>query len=281
MRPSIVTIVLIAILAAGLWGLAPGSRSGLGETLGVVTVGVFAGSPERQGVGPGAEKEDLGPVYMYGELLEKPYVFTNVGGDTLYLNGVPYWPIRKPVRPPTPMSEEQSRRLKELREGTETHAFADSVWKRVKAMHDSGAAYEECLEAYAQMYRASPLVRSVSKGGNSITITWANGIEEVGILDFEPSPPLPTKEEIHKGQMEDFWRNVRSGRMVARGFSQGQTYSFTAPGPDLERMDRLIERLTAGDTLSEESMIGTPFMYHPRFRMDVARRAAQRKAREE
>jgi hypothetical protein len=218
---------------------------------------------------------------MYGELMEKPYVFTNVGGDTLYLNGVPYWPIRQPPSLWALMPEsEKQRRLAKSRP---KQAFADSVGKMVRAMHDSGASYEECLDTFAAMYDSSRFVvaGSVEKMGNGIYLRWADGNDGTIGLSFEPSPPLPAKEEIHKGEMEDFWRNVRSGRMVARGFSQGQTYSFTAPEPDLERMNRLIERLAAGDTLSEGSMIGTPFLYHPRFRMDLARRAAQRKAGEE
>jgi hypothetical protein len=276
MRSSTVSIVLIAVLAGGIWGagLAPGSRPGLGEKPAVVTLEAFAGSPERQGAGPGAEKEDLGPVYMYGELMEKPYVFTGVGGDTLYLNGLPYYPIRQPAwRPPADMSEEE---LQAIRDRAKMRfALVDSVSKIVHAMHDSGATYEECLDAYVELYSASPLVRSASKGGNSITITWANGIEEVGILNFEPIPPLPTKEEIHKGEMEDFWREVRAGKMIAVGYVGELSYRLTIPRSDVERVQRVIAKLAAGDTLAAEDVSG-PFV-NKAFRMDMTRRAAHQK----
>lgn len=277
MTSTIVMIVLIAVLGGGTWVPGPDASPGLGKGLPVAVSGSVAGPAEGQGAGPVAGKEELGPVYMYGELLEKPYVFTNVGGDTLYLNGVPYWPIREPHISPKPMTEEQLRRLKELREGSESHAFSDSIWKRVKAMHDSGATYEQCLDAYAEMYEASPLVESVRKEGNGIRIIRTNGTEAYNIIDFEPGAPPRTVEEIHKDLMEEFWRDVRAGTMIARGYGG---YFITAPKPDMEKMNLLINRLAAGDTLSAEDVMGTPLGFKA-FRMDVARHAARQKHREE
>jgi hypothetical protein len=203
-------------------------------------------------------------------------VFTNVGGDTLYLNGVPYHPVRGPVNRWEQLSESEKRRL--LAKGH--HAFADSVWTIVRAMHDSGATYEECLDAYAEMYRASPRVLSVRKEKTWVTVTWADGTEEESIIDFEPGAPPRTMEEVHKDLMEEFWRDVRAGTMIAKGYVDDLTYTIFSPRPDIAKMKRLIERLAAGDTLSTEETMGTP-LADKLFRADVARRVARSKQGEE
>jgi hypothetical protein len=220
---------------------------------------------------------------MYGELMEKPYVFTNVGGDTLYLNGVPYYPIRGP-RSVAERYPEIVKGHPELFEGIEEkakreHAFDDSVGKLVDAMHDSGASYEDCLDSLAAMYDRSPFVirGTVRKLGNGIDMVEVDGNERSIILSFEPSPPLRTPEEIHKDLMEEFWSTVRRGTMIARGYGG---YFLTSPRPDMEKMKRLINRLAAGDTLSAEDMTGTPLVFKA-FREDVSKRAVRRKPKEE
>lgn len=277
MTSTIVMIVLIGVLGGGTWVSGPDASLGLGRWLPVAVSEGVAGPAERQGAGPVAAKEDLGPVYMYGELLEKPYVFTNVGGDTLYLNGVPYWPMRQPPSLWDLMPESEKERL--LAKSRLKQAFADSVGKMVRAMHESGATYEECLDAFAAMYDSSPFVvhGSVEKMGNGIYLRWADGNDGTIGLSFEPGAPPRTVEEIHKDLMEEFWRDVRAGTMIARGYGG---YSITAPKPDMKKMNLLIERLAAGDTLSTQDMMGTPLMFKA-FRKDVSRHIVRRKAKEE
>ena len=242
-----------------------------------------AASSQGGGGSGGSGEETLGPVYLYGRLLKKPYVFSNAGGDTLYLNGVPYWPIRGPI----PASQRYPELAKRFREKAQTEsakaelAYDRQAWETVKSMHDSGAPYEECLDSLAAIYERSPFVvpGSVRRLSNGILLRRTDGNEATIGLGFEHAPPY-NRRAHHEQLMRDFWRVVRAGGMIARGYVDGLSYFLTTPKSQLAKTNRLLARLAAGDTLTREDVIDTPLM-NKGFRIQMSRRQAGPERRKE
>ena len=255
MRCLIISTGLIAIFAFGADGHEPGGPPTSSVALTSWGVGEIASS--QGGHGPEVPGEEMvGPVYMYGRLLKKPYGFSNAGGDTLYLNGVPYWPIRGPL-PPAERYPELAKRFAEKAKAE--FAQRDSLSRAVRALHDAGAGYQECLDSLAAMYGRSPLAMrgSVRKLSNGIVLKWADGTAgDIG-LGFEHAPPY-NRVAHHQQMMRDFWRTVKAGGMIARGYVDGLSYFLTTPKSQLEKTNRLLARLAAGDTLTREDVINTP-----------------------
>ena len=101
----------------------------------------------RKGTDDAGIKALEGAAIMYGRLLPKGnYEFSNVGGDTLRLNGLPYWPLRGRVSPSKLLPPELVKQIKEHAKGR--HEFNDATWKTVFRMHENGSSYEECLDAF-------------------------------------------------------------------------------------------------------------------------------------
>ena len=236
----------------------------------------------RKGTDDAGIKALEGAAIMYGRLLPKgDHVFSNVGGDTLRLNGLPYWPLRGRISAAELLPPEMVREILERSKGR--HEFRDATWKAVLRMHENGASYEECLDTFAAAYAKSPLVvaGSVQKWEEGISFRWANdGMEEGMILSFEGIRPYDRLKH-HQELIAEFWRVVNSGGLVARGCTGMESYFITTPPTQLKKTAELLERISRGERLSQEDVLGTP-LCNRTFRADVeAKRTVLPKTREE
>jgi hypothetical protein len=154
----------------------------------------------------------------YGDILEAPYEFSAVGGDTLYLNGLAYSPRRRDL-PPTIVPPEI------LERAERRYALTHQVLESVRSMPDG----PERWEAYAAGLRESALVRSATAGGcGDVSIVWADGTTAVDLIRRGTSnlgPPPLDAEERHAGLIEEFEEIVGLGGVVAFGdnyFTRGR-----------------------------------------------------------
>ncbi|TFG88913.1 MAG: hypothetical protein E4H16_04355 [Candidatus Atribacteria bacterium] len=193
------------------------------------------------------QAEELGQVYYNGELLkhlegDQPYVFTCEGGDTLYLNGIPYSPVRKPVAPgpPKKVSEKYVMQHK-------LNVLADKHSKQ-------GKTDEERYNLMAEIYLASPLIDSVRVERSLMWIFWKDDPdgEAVSLSHFEAEPF--DRLAHHKTLQEGFWRIFNRGGFIA--FSE-KGYFITAPKHMLDRSQMVIEKIKKGENLVEEDFKGT------------------------
>jgi hypothetical protein len=157
-------------------------------------------------------------VMAYGKVLKEPMAFSGVGGDTLFLNGLPYSPLRRienaEAAIPTPPQHPPDYDL---------HASAlDDLNEQVRAIRERlGAEHPDLGAAIADLYRNHPSVDSVLSYGQSsilVKFTFADLPHE---LLWNPPEDLPserpTRKEIHDEKMETFWKRHGAGGFIAFG----------------------------------------------------------------
>jgi hypothetical protein len=218
-----------------------------------------------------AETEKKGLVIYRARILEPPFEFTGVEEDTLRLNGIPYYPVRK--------YEKELRKWKKKRLEEEIELmkkmFPDSVVKRklakrerksekkpegthqliVSAINraDSADTFEGKVATYARIMAESPMVDSTRILKDKRVMVYWKGVTEpeYGTLSREKKVPL-TKEQRRarhiencKRHMKDFWDSYNRGGTVAFGGLPGYVHSSKT-----EETLKAIEKLSRGDTLT-------------------------------
>lgn len=205
-----------------------------------------------------------GYVYYSGRELKPPFKFTGHGTDTLYLNDIPYAPVRrrkKTFGPPvvvTKLTRQQ-------------HALGVLAHERSKA----GKMYEERLAMYAEIYRQSSLVDSVKIGSDfSVKVYWKDMREypnnfEICELPREEPPSDSMLAELRlkrlKSHEESFWRTYNKGGIVTFG-EYGHIFS---PAGQTARNRELINRLARGDSLTAEDVWGSILHYKTFYRLMI------------
>ena len=180
-----------------------------------------------------------GLVIGYGAEVAPPYEFSGVGGDTLYLNELPYLPRRRPVEPNI-----VPRDVLELSESR--YSLSQSVLASVISMPDG----EERWEAYAAGMRAATLVASATViAPGQVAIVWADGTTAVDFIQkvqsiTEPAPS-GSSEERHNRFMAQFQSVMGMGGVVAFG----ESYFTRSGDPEYARRSREIIRQYEAGTL--------------------------------
>lgn len=212
-----------------------------------------------------------GAAIMYGELVTEPFEFTNLGGDTLYLNGVPYWPIRGPIQPVNSPLLPPELRAEIRKKASTKHELIDSAFRTVKAMHEEGVSYQECLDEFASLIEESEFVKpgSVRKSEQGITLVWTDGEREGIDLQFNEIKPFD-RLGYHKELIDEFWRTVNAGGLVARGYATGSIYCITSPKSHLDLTLQLLDRLANGEHLNQEDVLYSP-LSNKAFRADMVK----------
>jgi hypothetical protein len=211
-----------------------------------------------------------GLVIGYGELLEPPYEFSGAGGDTLYLNGLAYYPTRRPPPgPPLIPSPEV------LARANAQSAVFDSALAAGAEFTDPTAR----IGAFAAVFTASALVDSVSVAPPYHAAVWwkdpawgTNHYILRGAWDVPPASPPGARDDptaLHQALVEQFHGVTgRDGFILFGGgyFTAGGSASKTAA------MRRALRALTAGGSIDERAAAGTPLEDDP-VRADVLRRS--------
>ncbi|MBN2184663.1 MAG: hypothetical protein JW746_05000 [Candidatus Krumholzibacteriota bacterium] len=203
------------------------------------------------------QTEELGQVYYNGELLkplegDQPYVFTCEGCDTLYLNGIPYSPVRKPVAPGPPKKVSET--------CTKQHELTVLASKHSK----QGKTDEERYNLMAEIFLASPLIDSVRAENSSFRIFWKDNPDGEYVLLSRSQPEPFDRMAHHKTLQEGFWSTINKGGLVI--FS-GKGYRITTQQSTRLKTQKVLERLKRGESLAEEDYIGT-MLWHPDFRAE-------------
>jgi hypothetical protein len=224
-----------------------------------------------------------GVVYLYGELLPGPtYTFTNIGGDTLFLNGIPRYPLKKISRFTRLPKEEQVRKLAQAER---SHAADTERYNTLKAMHDAGATKAELLEYLANVCRTVPGITRVTIFDHSVVGYYADGgIREFGLPSFEAQPEK-TDEDLrafHEHLIELFRNSVEAGGLAAYGVARDSlTYQLHGPKASVQLMEQrgLLAKLAAGEVLTKDDVRDTP-LSNEGFRIDMADRLRKGVAKE-
>lgn len=222
------------------------------------------------------EKRSEGLVIYRDRILEPPFKFTGIGEDTLRLNGIPYFPVRR--------YREEYRKWKEKRRKEEIELmkkiYSDSViekrleegrkitqmWKKkpegthelnVYASNraDSAETFEEEVETYARIMEESPLVDSTRILKDKRVVIYWKGITEpeYATLVRDEKPPLTEQERLdrriryHTNHVNDFWKIYNRGGTIVFGDIGGHLYSKRT-----EETLEAIDKLSRGDTLTAQ-----------------------------
>jgi hypothetical protein len=249
----------------------------------IVLVALGTGIVAKSEKGTSNANPLAGGVILYGRLLPKgDYAFSGIGGDTLRLNGLPYWPLRGRISAADLLPPALVQEIREHSKGR--HEFSDAAWKAVRRMHESGSSYTECLDAFAALYANCPLVEpgSVQKWERGIRFRWKDGTDVESHLSFENVSIQPfDRQKYHRELITEFWRVVNAGGLVARGTVGMESYYITTPSTQLEKTVELLERISRGEQLSDKDVLNTPLSFKA-FREDVtAKRLVLPKPREE
>jgi hypothetical protein len=226
--------------------------------------------------------DTLGVVYAYGVRLSPPYQFTGAGGDTLYLNGHPFVPQRSPVSPS--LARELSKipepqRSELLKRSHEDWLFEKQAYDSVKTMYDSGVPYEDCLEAYAEIFRTHPHVKSVSIVSHGISLIYDNGDCAQAELSFDAIAPIDRRAQ-QQSVMDRFWRTITAGGMVAFGATEVGSYELHTPHSQLQKTFEQFAKLEKGEELSTADVRDTP-LSNAEFRAEMTRVLKACRIREE
>jgi hypothetical protein len=280
MRWPIFSVVLIAfIMTGGLQHISKEHPVSGFEATGVASAAKIESSRVETITIEAVGADELGPVYMYGQRLTPPYVFSGIGSDTLLLNGYPVLPKRTGPHPFTLLSKTEQDRLME--KARRSHASDKQKGDSVRTLFEAGYSYEECLEIYIELWRDDPNVESVIPRSNGVRVTYINGEwEEVTLpRNFSIAAPYDAYK-THMRFIEKFEPWVRSGNMVAIGFAGGLQYNLWTPKVQLEKTNKLLARLAAGDTLTRDDVINTP-LTNTGFRIQMSKSKSRMKPREE
>jgi len=221
-------------------------------------------------------KRSEGLVIYRDRILEPPFKFTGIGEDTLRLNGIPYFPVRR--------YREEYRKWKEKRRKEEVELmkkmFPDSVVKErlaraqrrknskpnleiIRKQHklnvyasnraDSADTFEEEVSTYARIMEESPLVDSTSiLKDQRVVIYWKDITEpEYATLVRDEKPPLTERQRLDRkiryqtNHINDFWKTYNAGGTVVFGDIGGYLYSKRT-----EETLKAIDKLSRGDTLT-------------------------------
>ena len=189
-------LVLLAGLVLAHWpqveGAVPGTTSpDTGDTVEVVQDSLSV-------------NEHLGPVFLYGVQLEKPYRFTlSEDGLRLYLNGYFYAGDKDTVPP--------------MKEISDTARAKHSLLLQAGKSMKQGKSFEESLTIYADILRSSPLVNHVRISYPWIYFTWVSSPDDEVEVMLSREPGHYELEAAFEQLMADFWRVVRSGGMITLG----------------------------------------------------------------
>jgi hypothetical protein len=215
-----------------------------------------------------------GLVYLYARLLQGPvYTFTNIGGDTLYLNGRPRYPLHKMSRFSRLPKEEQVKLLAEAkRERIAGTQLADTL----KDMLKSGTSKAEVLEYYESVVRRMhPDITGVTMYDHSFVVHYPDGQMEEFVLplyDVRRKSP-EERRAFHEYLIERFRRTIESGGIAAYGvYADSLTYQVEGPKVALQLMEQrqLFAKLASGATLTQEDVRDTP-LSNEGFRRDMAK----------
>jgi len=188
-----------------------------------------------------------GFVYYNGRELEPPFIFTGQDSDTLYLNDIPYAPVRKSIN-----------NIGEPYVPTELRQKQNDLSKLAWARSKHGKTSSERLELLAETFLSSVLVDSVKYTGcNSINVYWKDspifkyeGFE----ISTEELPSDSKMVDLRKERFKDhegyFWRVYNKGGIVAFG-EYGYIFS---PAIQTAKNRELINRLASGDSLTAEEV---------------------------
>jgi hypothetical protein len=192
-----------------------------------------------------------GMVFYNGRELEPPFVFTGHGTDTLYLNGIPYAPVRKKKEKPGPPYVPSELRLKQ-----------NALSKKAMARSKEGESMEDRLALLKETYLSSSLVDSVRDSGEyGIFVYWKDSpIFKFEGVTLSPDPP-PTDSvkaawllESHIEDEKSFWETYNRGGVILFGMGYGHIY---VPRSRKDLIIGLITKLAQGDTLTAEERKGT------------------------
>ena len=201
----------------------------------LLCVGIIGFLPTQGAFSQMANRSEEAVVIAYGHRLERPFLFTGEGGDTLYLNGFPYCPLRKaPEALPesiatlvTSSSREDSTRWVLGRDAAQ--AAASSVGSL------------EGVQNALNIYKASDLVEHAFVGGGILFVKYKAFPDTIEV--YLPAPGTDLKEleygkvprsdpaEIHRRLISTFWALVRGGALI----EFGETYRYSSPRHTMER----------------------------------------------
>lgn len=217
-----------------------------------------------------------GIVYAYGYKLDPPYDFSNVGGDTLFLNGVPYRPKRGARA--YDAGELEDLRAGMLNDAQSTHEFNQRLSTKARSMYESGATLEECIQFYADVYDSLPDVGSVKKTAKGIIVEYKDGVKEEIIVSFKKGSP-PDRRSVHEDLIKRFMKTINDGGMVAFGVIDGLQYELHTPKWQLEKTNKLLGKLAEGQRLTSDDVLDTP-LSNEAFRAQMSQRLMSHETKE-
>jgi len=195
-----------------------------------------------------------------GVRIDSPWTLSNVGGDTLFLNDLHYFPARTIVQD----NEAPARMPEEIARTEAQRALTSSLGQFA---HLREKSYEQYKQAVAEHLRSSSLVESVTVDQGGCFIVWAgdnegsNAPEYFRLLSFEESvvPDLRSSFEqrvsAHRGLIAEFRRVIEQGGLVAFG-PHGLIF---VPRQRIPKMEEAIAKLQRGEPLTRDDVRDTPF----------------------
>ncbi|HET9886487.1 MAG TPA: hypothetical protein VFR10_03170 [bacterium] len=169
-------------------------------------------------------------VVAYGDTLERPFLFTGEAGDTLYLNGYPYAPLRRAL-------EDQSETIPK---SLPISSFEDSTrWVLSQNAAQAAASSwdsEEGRQNALNIFRASDLVESAYvQSGCCLFVKYKAFPDTIEV--YLPAPGTVLKKfkygevprtdwaKLHRREIFQFWALVRNGSLI----EFGDTYRRSSP----------------------------------------------------
>jgi hypothetical protein len=176
---------------------------------------------------PGADcwaQDSSAVVFAYGVALQPPFVFSEMDGDTLLLNGLPFDPRRAPdrIREFIVKYQIDTLRANEADETglteTEKYAIHTDLYDRARV-----AGSTERIE---EIYRQSEHVEWVTVTESAVNVKF-DFYEAARMWSRQsPSaierPPILSRRELRQQLIDGFQRQIRSGALIAFGLD----YSF-------------------------------------------------------
>lgn len=172
---------------------------------------------------------NVGRVFAYGQEILPPFEFTGVGTDTLFLNGVPYSPVRRPppmVSTTFSITEEQAQIVRQVQE-------------EARAAFASAGSSGEGLARAAAICKASPHVERCRVLSNSIRMRFTFYTFDIELPLRRPNELRSahygyTRTDVHEEIIAQFDRSIKAGSLIAIGagyrFSEGPLQAETTLG---------------------------------------------------
>ncbi len=182
----------------------------------------------------------LGLVFAYGCRVYPPYAFNGADTDTLFLNGYSYSPT---------LSKRGESRAIRMSETCRTQHQLDAT---ALGLCRNGQDRAERVRIYVDTLRASPLVDSVRLVGDSVYMRWDGEVEEEEVV-LPWNDSLFDRAAFHEILIEEFWRTVGSGGLVAFG----ERYHVLSPRDCVAQIRHLLERIALGEYPTVEDVRDT------------------------